>query len=319
MNFFKSILIKILKKIHNYRLKKFKKIYSFILDDFKISFIDIGASIQIIQRWKKIDKRNLNYHLFEPNQKEAKKLLKNKVFYDDYQVYDFALSNKNETRKLFITKGIYQSSFLKPNHNFLNKFTNSNRYKISKINKVKAKKLDHIIMGKPDFIKIDVQGFNYEILEGSSRTLKNTLGIDIEVDFQEIYQKEILFGKIDEFLNNKDFEFIDFTYLCRWERNSFSGNGQCIFGNALFLKKTEIALKYNKEQLVKYLSIALLYNKFDLAEFVLKRTNKIENKNKYFNTIEKLKKISRRADKIKTVSNGLVKLVDIDYNIHLFK
>ena len=65
--------------------------------------------------------------------------------------------------------------------------------------------------------------------------------------FKKFNQKELLFGKIDEFLSKKEFEFIDFTYLCRWERNSFNGNGQCIFGNALFLKKQKKALKYNKE------------------------------------------------------------------------
>jgi FkbM family methyltransferase len=319
INFFKRVTLKILKHLHYNRLKYIKKIYSIILGNYKINFIDVGASIQIIQRWKKIDTKNLIYHLFEPNKSEVKKLLNNKLFYSHYNINDFGLSNKKETRKLFITKGIYQSSFLKPNLHFLKKFKDVNRYKINKIDQVKAKKLDQVEIKKPDFIKIDVQGFNYQILEGAEKTLKNSIGIDIEVDFQEIYKKEFLFGKIDEFLSLKNFEFIDFTYLSRWERNEFNGNGQCIFGNALFLKKSEIVEKYSKEQLVKYLTIAILYNKFDLAELALSNSTKIQNKNKYFNAINRIKKISDKADKIKSISNGFVKLFDLDYNMHLFK
>ena len=319
MKYFKSIILFFLKKYHTYKLKKFKYLYSILLDRVKINFIDIGASIQIIQRWKKIDKQNLNYHLFEPNKSEIKKLLKNKKYYDNYHLYDVALSNKAQKRKLFITKGIYQSSFLKPNFDFLKKFQDSERYKISKIENIKAKMLDQIKINNPDFIKIDVQGFNYQILQGSKKTLKKTIGIDIEVEFQEIYKNEFLFGQTNDFLIKNNFEFIDFTYLCRWERNNFNGNGQCIFGNAIYLKKPDLILKCNKSLITKYIAIAVLYNKFDLAEYVLKKTPKIKNKNDILNVIMKLNKYSAKADSIKSISNGIIKFFDLDYNMHLFK
>ena len=94
INLFKRITLKILKYLHYCKLKYIKKIYSVILGSYKINFIDVGASIQIIQRWKKIDKKNLIYHLFEPNKSEVKKLLKNKIFYEDYNINQFALSDK---------------------------------------------------------------------------------------------------------------------------------------------------------------------------------------------------------------------------------
>ena len=125
----KKQAIKILKNINNAGLKKYKNKFSKILNKKKIKFIDIGASIQIIPRWKRIDKSNLDYILFEPNPKEAKKLLQNKKYYKNYKVYETALSNKNEFLNLNITKGIYQTSVLKPNFNFVNQFQNPDRYK----------------------------------------------------------------------------------------------------------------------------------------------------------------------------------------------
>ena len=319
MNILKKSINNLIKKLHYKKLRKFKQIFNNILGEVRIGFVDIGASIQIIQRWKKIDKSNLDYFLFEPNKSEIKKLKENKKFYNCYKIFDVALSNKNHNKTLFITKGIYQTSFLKPNFSFLNKFKNVNRYKIVKKNNIKAKKLDDVKIENPDFIKIDVQGYNYEVVQGSNETLKNTIGIDIEVDFQQIYEKEIIYGKINDSLISKGFEFIDFTYLSRWERDKFQNNGQCVFGNALYLKKPEFILNKSSEIIKKYITISLLYNKFDLAKFVLKNTNKLKNKQEIFSEFHKLEKISNKSNIIKSISNGLVKFLDLDYNIHIFK
>ena len=114
-------LNKISKLINNIRLRKYKNEFKKLLNNKKIKFIDIGASIQIIPRWKRIDKKNLDYILFEPNPEEAKKLLKNKKHYNSYKIYESGLGDKNKVLKLNITKGIYQTSVLKPNFYYTNK------------------------------------------------------------------------------------------------------------------------------------------------------------------------------------------------------
>ena len=57
---------------------------------------------------------------------------------------------------------------------FLNQFINSDRYQITNKTKIKANKLDSFKIKDVDFIKVDTQGYNYEILEGSFETLKDT-------------------------------------------------------------------------------------------------------------------------------------------------
>ena len=265
----KKQIIKLIKILNNLRLKKFKIKFKKILDQNKLTFVDIGASIQIIPRWKRIHKDNLNYILFEPNKKEIKKLKLNKKYYSKYKIYESALSNKKQNINLNITKGIYQTSVLKPDMKFLNQFRNADRYQITNKIKIKANRLDSFKIKDVDFIKIDTQGYNYEILEGSIKTLKDTLGVETEVEFTKLYTNQKLFGDVNKILIKNNFDFIDFTVLKRWNRYNNSNYGQCIFSNALFLKKPRLILNLDKKKIIKYISICVLYNKFDLANYVI--------------------------------------------------
>ena len=316
----KKQAIKILKFINSTRLKKYKNEFNKLLKKNKIKFIDIGASIQIIPRWKRIDKSNLDYILFEPNPNEAKKLIQNKKYYKNYKVYETALSNKNKILKLNITKGIYQTSVLKPNFDFVNQFQNPGRYKITQKELINAKKLDYFKIVNSDFIKIDAQGYNYEILEGSIKTLKDNLGVEVEVEFTDIYSNQKLFGDVKKLLKKNNLDFIDFTALRRWNRYNESNYGQCVFGNAVFLKNPNIVLKMHKDKILKYLAICILYKQFDLVEYILK--------NKKINTIEKnlinknlkfFKKYSSKSRMMKGVMSGISRFIDFETEVHLFE
>ena len=316
----KKQLIKFFKFLNHNRLIKYKKKLNYILGSKKISFLDIGASIQIIPRWKRLDKKNLEYILFEPNKDEIKKLDKNKNFYLDYKIYDTALSNKNTKLTLNITKGIYQSSILEPNFKFINQFLNPSRYKIIKKERMTAKRLDSIKISNSDFIKVDTQGYNYEILQGSQRILKSTLGVETEAEFTQIYKGQKLFGNISDVLNKNNFEFIDFITLRRWNRKNLKNYGQCVFGNALFLKKPEYVFNLPKDRIIKYIAICTLYNKFDLVDNILKskKFNKIE-KLKIKESLKFFKKYSNTSRNISKVASFLNRSVDYESEIHLFQ
>ncbi len=84
-------------------------------------------------------------------------------------------------------------------------------------------------------MKLDLQGAELDALKGSKNVLKQLLGLEVEVEFQEIYQKQPLYGDINKFLINKKFYFNDFVYIARHERNKFSGFGQSIYWNYFIL------------------------------------------------------------------------------------
>ena len=133
---------------------------------------------------------------------------------------------------------------------------------------VEARQLDSYNLQNVDFIKLDIQGGELNALKGSQKTLQSTLGLEIEVEFLPMYQGQPFFGDILNLLEERDFEFIDFVNLTRWERVSHNGFGQLIFGDALFLKTPEFFMACNPpiEKIASYFAILLLYKRFDLLE-----------------------------------------------------
>lgn len=299
-------------KIFINKVKKLPKIID-------ISLIDIGSSYDIQPRWKKI-KKILNYYGFEPN-KDLHNDLKNKNSdCYNYNVYPYLISNEKKKINLNVCKDPGVSSILKPNLNYLSKFRDAERFQIIKEITLEASSIDSLNIKNADFIKIDIQGAELKALNGCIDTLKETIGLEIEVEFQKMYEDQPLFGDINNFLNKHKFEFIDFPLIKRWERKNENSYGQIVFADAFFLRSPEFANdSFDSYKMSKYILILLLYNKFDLI-----KECKLEN---FFSNIEiieinKVVKSLERKNKlvrfISSISTGFAKLFGNEYKSHLF-
>ena len=82
-----------------------------------------------------------------------------------------------------------------PNSEILNIFPESPRFDVESEVKIDADSLDNCHKDEVDFIKIDVQGGELNILKGAENLLKNTLGIELEIEFVQIYKNQTLFEK----------------------------------------------------------------------------------------------------------------------------
>lgn len=232
---------------------------------FFVKFIDVGAADDIHPRWKRISKY-MNYVGFEPDKRSSDLLEINKNC-NSYKIFPFALWEKSQKLNINFTKDPKVSSSYIPNIEFLNKFKNSDRFKVVKKIKVNAVDLDSLEISNVDFIKIDVQGAESNIIDGAKKSLKRCLGLEVEVEFSTLYKNQLLFGDLQKNLEDCGYEFIDFVNLNRWERDDFNGFGQCVFGDAIFLKLPENIIKSeDKKLLTRYLSILLLYKRFDLID-----------------------------------------------------
>ena len=60
-----------------------------------------------------------------------------------------------------------------------------------------------------DFLKINVQGGEHEILNGASKNISRILGVFLEVSFVESYKNRPLFSDTDVLLREKGFTFFD--------------------------------------------------------------------------------------------------------------
>jgi FkbM family methyltransferase len=77
--------------------------------------------------------------------------------------------------------------------------------------------LDEIRSGKvpaPDFLVLDTQGTELDILRGARKSLaETTVALQVEVEFVELYKGQALFGDIASFLRELDFDFVQFVGL----------------------------------------------------------------------------------------------------------
>ena len=100
---------------------------------------------------------------------------------------------------------------------------------------IQIKTLDEVMDDKkilePILIKIDVQGFELEVLKGAEKILAKTNHLILEVSETEIYQNQPLSSEIITFLEDRNFKILNQTTKTK---NNLSNSLQ---GDVLFQKK----------------------------------------------------------------------------------
>lgn len=228
----------------------------------KFKILDIGASnFKLDDRWQFIG-QEVEIILFEPDPRSFAALARQGI-----QAYNCALGSKEQLCKLNLTRKPACSSFLTPNMNYLSKFPDKERWEIIKKIDIETKPLDYFNLNV-DFIKLDTQGTELDILNGATSTLQKVLGLEIEVSFIEIYNNQPLFGDICNFLHLFGFEFFDFITEYRYGRNELNRKGQLAFADALFLRPPEKVIITDLEKVQSYITIAKAYGKEDLIHVI---------------------------------------------------
>jgi len=252
-------------------------------EDNPLTIVDIGAMGGINERWSCCSKY-LRVIGFEPDERVFKELTgKNRKKENRINTLylNAALYNAQNEINFYTTKKRGNSSVLLPNKEILNKFPDQNRFEVLNTIKIKVDSLDNQLkknfVTDIDFIKVDTQGSELYILQGAADALKKSVfGLEIEVEFIELYKNQPLFSDIDNFLKPFGFQLFDLrkTY---WKRqtgkNVKGGKGQVIFGDALYLKQEDIFLEslsgFQKEKakskILKAISICIIFGYLDYA------------------------------------------------------
>lgn len=304
----------ILNKLFQSRLRKssrqvFKAI-SELLDGDTITLVDIGAADGIESRWEKISSV-LHYIGFEPDERSDTELPDNR--FAKAEVNRQAVWEHQQILKINLAKKPQVSSYFFPNRGLVDLFPDSERFNIEGSVELQAIKLDDLGLKSCDFIKLDIQGGELSVLKGASQLLEKNMGLEIEVEFVHIYNNQPLFGEVVEFLQSHNYIFIDFVNLSRWERDAHSGYGQCVYGDALFLKMPETMYKSDNcdaSAISRYLSICLLYYRFDLIDAFIKLLHREQfvKLTSFLNAIKPIRKKHFRVRWINTLSSRLMRL-----------
>ena len=193
---------------------------------------DVGANVgQSIDRFKKTFKNPI-IHSFEPINSEFKTIHNKFGKQENIILNNIALGDKQETKKLNITAGTGNSSFNKINPGTKWLQTRSKQYNtsentyVTKIEDVKIETLDNYCkqnsIDKIDILKIDTQGYEDKVLQGSLETIKkNKIGIIItEIMFDDVYDKHFCFSDLEKYLIPYNFRMVGIDMA---NNNIFSG------------------------------------------------------------------------------------------------
>ena len=136
--------------------------------------------------------------------------------------FNFGLGNLKKKINFYITNREDSSSFLKPTQIKMDK------YKIKKIEKISVKRLDGIISAseikRPSIMKLDVQGYELEVLKGSKNLLKNIDFIITEISFKKIYKNQVTRKKLLKFLNKNNFKSKKMLNISKMNNKLFQGD-----------------------------------------------------------------------------------------------
>ena len=267
---------------------------NFIKNNSPIIICDIGASP--IDKTEFIDElfNNTNSKLigFEPNEEEFNKLEKNnprKIF------YDYAIGDGSE-KYLNICKGVGMSSFLEPDMDYLNNFywfdENS---KIVKKKKIKTKKLDDI-REKIDLLKIDVQGYEYEIIQHGKEKIKNSLVIQLETSPIPLYKNEKTSSEVINQLEKLGFSLHMFNKVntkpfkpMKINNSIYQGLHHLFQLDCVMINNFQSIDSFNKEDLTKLILIMFYsFKSYDFVDYLIRIMDKKFN----LNLIEQYRKLS---------------------------
>ncbi len=169
--------------------------------------LDVGASDgSFAQQIRSIGFKG-NIISFEPISYTFLKLKKKSRFDENWTALNMALGDTDSEKVINISENYDSSSFLalKDSHLIANPTS-----KFKAIEKVSVKKLDSIYNEYVSprnnvLLKLDVQGFELEVLQGSNQSLKQIKGIQIEMSFEQLYKGSLMFEEMKKWLENKGY------------------------------------------------------------------------------------------------------------------
>lgn len=161
-----------------------------------------------------------------------------------------ALSNQVGEQTLYVTKFLDCTSLYPPNHSYTDRFhTFKQALEMDFTFPLEVTTLDAFCQEEKleeiDFLHVDVQGADLDVLRGASELLERSiLGIIIEVEFSPLYVNQPLFSDIDVNLREQGFRLFDLNTshpacrVHRWDSPIYSSlkKGQLLWADAYYLR-----------------------------------------------------------------------------------
>lgn len=208
------------------------------------TLVDVGASGGVAPRWQMLGSA-LEVIGFEPDESELKRLQRERPG----RWFGSALGGATGRRTLHITRAQTNTSLLRPDIAVIEKLQWSREsptrdFEIVREVEIQCVTLDEVLQAEalhPDYLKLDTQGTELEILRCANRALHDDVVlVEMEVEFAPIYSGQPLFADVDSYMRGKGFILQDIGNVLYMKPAAMAGvggaKGRIISADALYVK-----------------------------------------------------------------------------------
>jgi FkbM family methyltransferase len=195
--------------------------------------------------------------------------------------YSCALGRTEEARTLYETVHPMCASLYEPDERYDRAYHDLDVMRLKSTSEVRTTALDTFVrdnrIGPVDFIKMDIQGAELDVLQGGAATLHGVLAIVCEVEFVPVYKDQPLYGDIDAHLRRHGFMLHKFLSISGRVMKPLtlgsSGRApvQMMWADALFTRDLLDLSGLDGDALLKLAVLLDLYGSFDAVHYLLTR------------------------------------------------
>lgn len=266
--------------------------------------VDIGARWGFSSVWEELGDRCLRIG-FEPDAAECERLVELHAGRTNIRFVPHALGARPGLSTLYLTRARAGCSVFPPSQDAMRRHPGLAGAAVEGTTIIEMTTLDDWCAAegveRVDAVKIDTQGSELAILEGAETVLRNVRSVEVEVEFNELYDDIPLFGEIDRFLRSRGFllwKLRDLAHYAQagvptewrnieachydtgapaegppgWHMATFRGGpGQLFWANAFYLR-TEVAhpeASLGWQQLARDACLTRCHNFVDLSMLAL--------------------------------------------------
>ncbi len=218
------------------------------VDQSRLVVVDVGAAEGLQPKWAEHAHEILPV-LFEPNPDEAAKVRETLRDIPGSLVIESGLSYRAGLHTLTIGRWYGCTSLLRADPEVLRGYSIADLYDPVSTATVTCDRYDALHRAgrvpAPDVVKLDVEGYEYEVLEGFGDLLGNCLGIETEAWFTPVYRDTKLLHRLVEHLGA-------FGMVLRRIEPIDAFDGDLVVCNAFFTINRERAERLKGEQRRKF-------------------------------------------------------------------
>lgn len=200
------------------------------------TILDIGANIGQFANMIHSIIPEASIYSFEPIEKCFKSLQMNTSHFPKIQCFCCAVGDKNATTVIHTNEFTPSSSLLKMADLHVKSFPYT-RNTIEE--EVQVRTLDSLLSQTPlepnVLAKIDVQGFELNVLRGSQETLLKVDILLVETSFYRLYENQPLFDDVYQYLRSRGF-----SYRGNFDQVVSVTNGEVLQADAIFIREESI-------------------------------------------------------------------------------